>query len=70
MQPADRADVTRVLRAVEALAPQIKAAADTIEAGRRLPPALARALMEAGVFRMGAPRVYGGGEFDPEEPFF
>src|SRR5213594_2230819 len=25
----------------------------------------AQALMEAGVFRMGVPRVYGGGEFDP-----
>ncbi len=65
MQTDDRADATRVLPAVEALAPQIKDAADTMEAERRLPPALARALMEAGVFRMGVPRVYGGGEFDP-----
>jgi len=65
MQIDDRANVTRVLHAVEALAPQIKGAADTIEAERRLPPAVARALMEAGVFRMGVPRVYGGGEFDP-----
>jgi indole-3-acetate monooxygenase len=65
MQTDDRANVTRVLHAVAALAPQIKGAADTIEAERRLPPAVARALMEAGVFRMGVPRVYGGGEFDP-----
>jgi alkylation response protein AidB-like acyl-CoA dehydrogenase len=65
MQTHNGADATRVLQAVEALAPQIRDAADTIEAERRLPPALARALMEAGVFRMGAPRVYGGGEFDP-----
>lgn len=36
-----------------------------MEAERRLPPALARALMEAGVFRMGVPRVYGGTELDP-----
>ena len=69
--------MTRVLRAVETLSLQIKAAADTIEAARRLPPALARMLMEAGVFRLGAPRVYGGGELDPmsqvrvvEELFF
>ena len=65
MQTDDRADATRVLPAVEALAPQITDAADTMEAERRLPPALARALMEAGVFRMGVPRVYSGGEFDP-----
>ncbi len=65
MQTSDGADATHVLHAVEALAPQIKDAADTIEAERRLPPALARALMEAGVFRAGVPRVYGGGELDP-----
>src|SRR5207249_9999185 len=65
MQTDDGADVTRVLHTVEALALQIKDAADTMEAERRLPPALAQALMEAGVFRMGVPRVYGGGEFDP-----
>ena len=36
-----------------------------MEAERRLPPDLARALMEAGVFRMGVPRAYDGVEFDP-----
>jgi alkylation response protein AidB-like acyl-CoA dehydrogenase len=65
MQTDDGADVTRVLHAVEALAPQIKDAVATMEAERRLPLALARALMEAGVFRMGVPRVYGGGELEP-----
>ena len=65
MQTPNGADVTQVLCAVEALAQQIKDAADTMEAERRLPPDLARALMEAGVFRMGAPRACGGGEFDP-----
>jgi alkylation response protein AidB-like acyl-CoA dehydrogenase len=54
-----------VLAAVRALEPRIREAADTMEAERRLPPALARALMEAGVFRMGVPRVYGGTELDP-----
>jgi len=54
-----------VLAAARALEPQIRNAADAIETERRLPPALARSLMEAGVFRMGVPRVYGGGECDP-----
>jgi alkylation response protein AidB-like acyl-CoA dehydrogenase len=44
-----------VQAAVRALEPRIREAADTMEAERRLPPALARALMEAGVFRMGVP---------------
>ena len=77
MQTDDGADVTHILHAVKALAPQIKDAADAIEAERRLPPALARALMEAGVFHAGVPRIYGGGELDPmsqvqvvEELFF
>jgi len=54
-----------VMTAVRALEPEIKAASAAIEAERRLPPALAHKLMEAGVFRMGTPRVYGGGELDP-----
>ena len=54
-----------VLGAVRALEPQIRAASDAIEHERRLPPALARSLMEAGVFRMGVPRAYGGPELDP-----
>jgi indole-3-acetate monooxygenase len=54
-----------VMAAVLALEPEIKAASAAIEAERRLPPALAHKLMEAGVFRMGTPRIYGGGELDP-----
>jgi alkylation response protein AidB-like acyl-CoA dehydrogenase len=54
-----------VLAAARALEPQIRAAAESMEIERRLPPPLARALMEAGVFRMGVPRVYGGSELDP-----
>jgi alkylation response protein AidB-like acyl-CoA dehydrogenase len=65
MQTDNRADVTRILQAVAELAPRIRAAADTIEAERRLPPALARALMETRAFRGGVPRVYGGAELDP-----
>src|SRR5260370_26750577 len=51
--------------AVRALEPRIREAAGAMEAERRLPPALARALMEAGVFRMGVPSAYGGTELDP-----
>lgn len=54
-----------VFAAARALEPQIREAAGAIEDDRRLPPALARALMEAGVFRMGVPRSYGGSELDP-----
>jgi indole-3-acetate monooxygenase len=56
---------TTVLEAVRALEPQIRAARDVIEDQRSLPPALARSLMEAGIFRMGVPRTYGGPELDP-----
>ncbi len=54
-----------VLEAVRALEPQIRAASDAIEDQRCLPPALAHALMEAGVFRMAVPRTCGGPELDP-----
>jgi alkylation response protein AidB-like acyl-CoA dehydrogenase len=54
-----------ILAAVRAMEPAIQTARDRIEAQRRLPPELLRTIMEAGVFRMAVPRVYGGGEFDP-----
>jgi indole-3-acetate monooxygenase len=54
-----------VLDAVRGLEPQIRAASGAIEDNRCLPPALARSLMEAGIFRMGVPRTYGGPELDP-----
>lgn len=54
-----------VLAAVRALEPLVRAAADTMDRERRLPPALARSLMESGAFRMGVPREYGGSESDP-----
>ncbi len=50
---------------VAALEPEIRDGAAVIESERRLPPKLARKLMEAGVFRMGVPRAYGGPEIDP-----
>lgn len=54
-----------ILAGVRALEPEIREAADAIEAERHLPEQLALALMRAGVFRMGVPRVYGGPELDP-----
>jgi len=54
-----------VLAGAQALEPRIREGASAIEAERRLPSALARSLMEAGVFRMGVPRAYGGPELDP-----
>jgi alkylation response protein AidB-like acyl-CoA dehydrogenase len=47
------------------LAPALRARADETERGRRLPPDLAGAMAEAGVFRMCVPRTLGGGEVDP-----
>ncbi len=54
-----------ILAGVRALEPDIRRAADAIESERHLPDDLAHALMQAGIFRMGVPRVYGGPELDP-----
>jgi alkylation response protein AidB-like acyl-CoA dehydrogenase len=54
-----------ILARVRELEPRIRDAAGSIESDRRLPDDLAHALMEAGVFRMGVPRAYGGPEIDP-----
>jgi alkylation response protein AidB-like acyl-CoA dehydrogenase len=54
-----------VLHAAIGLTEQIKAASDAAEAERRLPPSVARAIQEAGVFGMVMPRAWGGPELDP-----
>jgi alkylation response protein AidB-like acyl-CoA dehydrogenase len=54
-----------VLERARALAPTIAAFADRAEAERRLPPPLAEALHEAGLFRMLLPRSLGGAELEP-----
>lgn len=54
-----------ILHAAVGLAPQIEAAREEIEHGRRIPPALAAALKEAGIFGMVMPRSMGGPELDP-----
>jgi alkylation response protein AidB-like acyl-CoA dehydrogenase len=59
------ADDSPVLHAAIGLAEQIRAASDEIERGRRLPPDIAAAMKDAGVFGMAMPRLWGGPELDP-----
>jgi alkylation response protein AidB-like acyl-CoA dehydrogenase len=58
-----------ILLAAIGLAEQIRAASDEIERGRRLPPAIATAMKNAGVFGMAMPRAWGGPELDPMTQF-
>lgn len=52
------------LEAARQLAPQIRAAADEIEAARELPRPLFEALADAGLFLIAVPREVGGSEID------
>jgi alkylation response protein AidB-like acyl-CoA dehydrogenase len=52
------------LEAARHLAPQIRAAANEIEATRELPRPIFEALADAGLFLMGVPRALGGLELD------
>jgi len=54
-----------VLEAVRAIVPTISERATSIESERRLPDAVVRALIQAGVFKLFVPRALGGGETDP-----
>src|SRR5579872_4878294 len=54
-----------LVEAARALTPQIRAAGEEIEAGRRLPQSIVEAMKQAGVFRMAMPREWGGPEADP-----
>jgi alkylation response protein AidB-like acyl-CoA dehydrogenase len=65
MATATANDAQSILDSAIALAPQIRAAAAEIEAGRRLPSHIVDALTAAGVFRMAMPRDWGGPEVDP-----
>jgi alkylation response protein AidB-like acyl-CoA dehydrogenase len=58
---------TDILAGVTALAPEVRARADEIAAGRRLPDDLVDALKAAGAFRMPMPRAWGGPEMTPAE---
>src|SRR5258708_27882011 len=63
------ADDSPVLHAAIGLAEQIRAASDEIERGRRLPPGIAMAMKDAGVFGMAMPHVWGRPELDPLTQF-
>src|SRR5690348_3512559 len=63
------ADDSPVLHAAIRLAEQIRMASDEIERGRRLPPGIAAAMKNAGVFGMAMPRSWGGPELDPLTQF-
>lgn len=58
-----------ILHAAIGLVPQISAASEEIEQGRRIPPPLAAAIKEAGIFGMAMPRAWGGPELDPMTQF-
>jgi alkylation response protein AidB-like acyl-CoA dehydrogenase len=47
------------------LGPRIRALADQIEAGRRLPQELGDDLVRAGLMHLALPNDYGGSETDP-----
>ena len=54
-----------VVAAAAAIAPRIRAAADTIEAERQLPGEIVDAMAEARLFTLLAPATYGGAEAEP-----
>jgi alkylation response protein AidB-like acyl-CoA dehydrogenase len=54
----------QTLEATRELGPKIRAAADEIEQGRRLPMHLVGEMQRAGMFRMAMPRAWGGPELD------
>src|SRR5262245_10887321 len=54
-----------VLRSVGELAPKIRAAGDEMERIRRIPPDIAQAMKDTGVFGMVLPRSWGAEELDP-----
>ena len=62
--PDSNESATLTLDAARELGPKIRAAADEIEQGRRLPMHLVREMQRAGMFRMAMPRAWGGPELD------
>src|SRR5215469_16204513 len=66
---AATAEDSPILHAAIGLAEQIRAASDEIERGRRIPPSIAQAMKDAGVFGMAKPRAWGGPELDPLTQF-
>src|SRR5260370_38601762 len=67
IRPAGQAfaDDPPVLHAALKLGPKIQAAGDEMERIRRIPPEIAEAMKDAGVFGMVLPRSWGAPELDP-----
>ncbi len=63
--PKEPGTASTLLNDIKALGPQIRAAADTIEADGCLPDELVDALRATGLFRASWPRSMGGLELDP-----
>jgi alkylation response protein AidB-like acyl-CoA dehydrogenase len=59
------ADAQPLVAAAQRLAPDLRARADEIERGRRVPLDIVGAMAGAGIFRMCVPRAIGGGEVEP-----
>src|ERR1700726_3111051 len=58
-----------ILHAAIGLAEEIRTASEEIERGRRIPPDLAMAMKNAGIFSMPMPLAWGGPELDPLTQF-
>jgi indole-3-acetate monooxygenase len=67
LRPAGQAlpQESPILHAAIAMAPKIREASEEIERGRRIPPQIADAMKEAGIFGMVIPKAWGGPELDP-----
>jgi indole-3-acetate monooxygenase len=63
-RPDSEESAIRTLDAARELGPKIRAAADEIEQGRRLPMDLVHEMQRAGMFRMAMPQAWGGPELD------
>jgi alkylation response protein AidB-like acyl-CoA dehydrogenase len=63
------ADDSPILHAAIRLGEQIRDAGDEIERGRRVPPGIAAAMKNAGIFSMPMPLAWGGPELDPLTQF-
>lgn len=58
-------DSSAIIANARALDPEIRAVADEIEDGRRLPRGLVERMSEAGIFRIAMPEAWGGPELSP-----
>ena len=67
LRPAGQAQPQEspILHAAIAMAPKIREASEEIERGRRIPPQIADAMKDAGIFGMVIPKAWGGPELDP-----